>query len=63
MIIYGYPININRLLKILRTRSFLKKNILLVLFLLMFVLLGCKSIEFDPKTSLIKYTFKGINKK
>ena len=55
MIIYGYPININRLLKILRTRSFLKKNILLVLFLLMFVLLGRKSIEFDPKTSLFKH--------
>jgi len=38
------------------------KKMLIVLFMI-FILTGCKNIEFDPKTSIIKWTFQTNGKK
>ena len=48
MIVFGYPIH--------------KKYTIIILIILIGLLLTACKWDFDPRTSMLKYTFKSINK-
>jgi len=50
MIIFGKPVKMKYII------------ITLVLIIIFVGIVGCSKVEFDPKTSLLKYTFKNARK-
>jgi PBP1b-binding outer membrane lipoprotein LpoB len=52
MIIFGYPI----------PRKYNKTIIIVLLIIVSILLIGCSKLEFDPKTSIIKYIIKNKDK-
>lgn len=56
MIIFGHPIHRKN------TKRIVKLVILVLVLVVSLALFGCSKLEFDPKTSIIKYIIKNKNK-
>mgnify|MGYP003651835732 FL=1 len=56
MIIFGHPIHRKH------TKRMFKLVILVLVLVVSLALFGCSKLEFDPRTSIIKYIMKEGNK-